>query len=208
MIISKTPLRISFLGGGSDFPEHYHKHGGACLSAAINKYIYVIINPKHESRPAQITLNYGDRYETVKEAKDLKHDLIRSAVMFLEEQYGIYLHGNEIATIADITSKGSGLGSSSSLLVGFLTAVAAMNKDEFYYSKEWAASTANVIEVGMMNSPQGMQDAYPAAIGGLKLYEFDQDGIEIDAGFSSVHTIDTRRLFSNLILYNTGTTRS
>src|SRR5881628_2478904 len=116
MIISKTPLRMSFVGGGSDLPVFYRKYGGAVVSTAINKFVYVTVNQKFDDR---IRLSYS-KTEDAKSAEKIKHPLVREALRMLGIDGGI-----EITSIADIPAKGTGLGSSSSFTVGLLNALHA-----------------------------------------------------------------------------------
>src|SRR6185369_4821972 len=111
MIISRTPLRMSFVGGGSDLPSFYRKHGGAVISTAINKFVYITLNEKFDHR---IRVGYA-KTEEADTVEQIQHPLIREALKLLDVPGGI-----EITSIADIPSKGSGLGSSSSFTVGLL----------------------------------------------------------------------------------------
>ena len=116
MIISRTPLRMSFVGGGSDLPVFYRKCGGAVVSTAIKKFVYVTVNKKFDDR---IRVSYS-KTEEAKSVEKIKHPLVREAMKLLGVAGGI-----EITSIADIPSKGSGLGSSSSFTVGLLNALHA-----------------------------------------------------------------------------------
>ncbi|HRZ57559.1 MAG TPA: kinase, partial [Candidatus Paceibacterota bacterium] len=116
MIISRTPLRMSFVGGGSDLPAYYRLHGGAVVSTAINKYVYVTVNPKFDDN---IRVSYS-RTEEVDEVARLQHPLVRESLRHLDIAGGV-----EITSIADIPSRGTGLGSSSAFTVGLLHALHA-----------------------------------------------------------------------------------
>ena len=116
MIISKTPLRMSFVGGGSDLPVFYRKYGGAVVSTAINKFVYVTVNQKFDDR---IRVSYS-KTEEARTVAHVKHPLVREAMKLLGINGGV-----EITSIADIPAKGSGLGSSSSFTVGLLHALHA-----------------------------------------------------------------------------------
>jgi len=116
MIVSRTPLRMSFVGGGSDLPSYYRQKGGAVLSTSIDKYIYVTVNKKFDS---DIRLSYS-LTENESSAKQIKHPIVRNALSFLGIERGI-----EITSISDIPSHGSGLGSSSSYAVALLHALNA-----------------------------------------------------------------------------------
>jgi len=116
MIVTKTPLRVSFVGGGSDLPVFYRRYGGAVLSTSINKFVYITVNPKFDQR---IRISYSRTEEPASVAK-IKHPLVREALKLVGIKGGI-----EIASIADIPAKGSGLGSSSAYTVGLLQALYA-----------------------------------------------------------------------------------
>lgn len=164
MIITRTPLRISLCGGGTDMPAFYTQHGGAVVSLTIDKYIYVNINPKFDGK---IRLSYS-RTENVDHAENIKHDLVRLTLKWMA------LKGVEITSISDIPGEGSGLGSSSSFEVGLLHAISA------YQGNEWCpkslAEGAYMVEAELCGHPVGKQDQYAAAFGGLHFYEFQQDG--------------------------------
>ena len=113
MIITKTPLRISFTGGGTDLPDYYLKNGGAVVSAGINKYIYITINKKFDNR---IRVSYS-KTEIVDEVEELNHEIVRECLKLVGIKGGI-----EITSISDIPS-GTGLGSSSTFTVGLLNAL-------------------------------------------------------------------------------------
>src|SRR5688572_8959637 len=109
MIISRTPLRVSFVGGGSDLPFHYRRHGGAVISCAIDKYVFITVNKRFDE---SVRVSYS-RTEEVPSAHNVQHQLVRAAMLKLGVTNGI-----EITSIADVPSKGSGLGSSSAFTVG------------------------------------------------------------------------------------------
>lgn len=195
MIISRTPLRISFLGGGTDLPSYYRSRAGSVVSAAIDKYIYVTVNPKFDER---IRASYSTT-EMVDSPEQLKHELIRSSLLKL----GI-LGGIEITSISDVPSRGTGLGSSSTYTVGLLNALhASLGR---HASAERLAREACEVELEMCNKPIGKQDQYIAAFGGLQQIRFNPDGsvyvdpVVSESGF-------TRELASHLLLMYTGVTR-
>ncbi|CAN5210503.1 GHMP kinase [soil metagenome] len=164
MIISQTPLRMSFVGGGSDLPSYYRRHGGAVLSTAIDKYVYVSANPKFDGG---IRLAYS-RTEEVERLDQIQHRLFRAAFEVLGIAGGV-----EVTTTADIPSRGTGLGSSSTFTVGLLQVMSA------YLGKaataDWLAETASYIEIEKCSEPIGKQDQYAAAHGGLNLIVFNPD---------------------------------
>ena len=143
MIISRTPLRMSFAGGGSDLPDFYRRFGGAVLSTAVDKYVYVSINKKFDSG---IRIAYS-KNEEVESIDQIEHRLVRATMPLLEVMGGI-----EIATIADIPSRGTGLGSSSSFTVGLINALAA------YKGRHMAADTlgemSSHIEINLCGEPK------------------------------------------------------
>ena len=164
MIISKTPLRMSFVGGGSDLPSFYREHGGAVISSAINAFVYIIIKEKFEEG---IRLSYS-KTENVIKASEIEHPIVRNALKLSNFEESI-----EIISIADIPSSGTGLGSSSSFTVGLLK---ALNKfKNINLKNEELAESACDIEINLCGSPIGKQDQYAAAFGGLRVYKFNKD---------------------------------
>ena len=164
MIISKTPLRMSFLGGGSDIPAFYRKHGGLVVSTSIDKYVFVTVNRKFDGR---VRVSYSVT-EEVASAKDVKHPLVRTAL----EVTGIN-EGLEMTSISDIPASGTGLGSSSSFTVGLLNALNAFKGQHSH--PEDIARDACMIEIDMCGAPIGKQDQYAAAYGGFNIIEFRPD---------------------------------
>src|ERR1051325_2945111 len=152
VIISRTPLRISFAGGGSDLPSYYREFGGAVISTAINQFVYVTVNKKFDNK---IRVSYS-RTEIGRSVERIKHPLVREAMKLLNIHGGI-----EITSIADIPAKGTGLGSSSSFTVGLLHVLHAYA--ERYASAEQLARESCVIEIERCGEPIGKQDQYAAA---------------------------------------------
>lgn len=195
MIITQTPLRISFAGGGTDFREYWREHGGAVVGSTIDKYIHVIVKERFDDL---IVLNYSRR-EIVSSVDDIQHGLIRESMKLAGVEKGV-----EITTLADIPSEGSGLGSSSSVAVGLLHALYTY-QGELVTAKR-LASEACRIEIDILRSPIGIQDQYFAAFGGLRFFEFCADGeileqsIELSSG-------DIVRLNSRLLLFYLNKTR-
>jgi D-glycero-alpha-D-manno-heptose-7-phosphate kinase len=165
MVITQTPLRISFAGGGTDFKEFWQEYTGAVVSSAIDKYVQVIIKQRFDDL---IVLNYSDR-EIIDSVEEIRHDLIREAMKKTGVEKGV-----EITTLADIPSEGSGLGSSSSITVGLLHALYIYQGK--LVTQERLASEACEIEIDILGSPIGIQDQYIAAFGGLKAFTFQKDG--------------------------------
>ena len=168
MIISKTPHRVSFLGGATDIPTFYNKGFGAVVSTTIDKYIYVIISKKWDN---QIRLSYHTNNEIVDNVNQIKHEIIRECLKWVKIKKGI-----EILTISDLPGS-SGLGSSSALTVGLLTALYKLKKIK--KSQTEIAKEACIIELEKLKKPIGKQDQYSTAIGGLNLITFTKDKITV-----------------------------
>lgn len=163
MIITRTPFRVSFCGGGSDLPAYYRKNGGCVISTTINKYMYIVI---HQSFSSEQTVLKYSQTETVKDLGDIKHVLFRECL----KQEGV--KGVEIASVADVP-QGTGLGSSSSFTVGLLNGLKCYKRE--YATKEDLASAACDMEINRCGAPIGKQDQYAAAYGGLNFYQFNRD---------------------------------
>lgn len=195
MIITRTPLRISFAGGGSDLPAFYEQERGAVVSTAIDKYIYITVNPKFDHK---IRASYSVT-EIVETVDEVRHELIREALHLLGIRQGI-----EITSISDIPSQGTGLGSSSSYTVGLLNALYAYSGH--MAGAERLASEACYIEIERCGKPIGKQDQYIAAYGGLQYIRFNPDGsVFTDPVICSSDT--RKRLQSRLLMLYTGLTR-
>lgn len=171
MIITRTPFRISFFGGGTDLPGFYEEHEGAVLSATIDKYMYIILKPRYDDR---IVLNYSEK-EVVDRVGDIRHNIYREALKYAGVERGV-----EITSIADIPSKGSGLGSSSAFTVGLLNAL-YVHKGEARGPQELAEDACR-IEIDILGEPIGKQDQYAVAFGGLRRYRFRKSGeVEVES---------------------------
>lgn len=167
MIITQTPLRISLLGGGTDFPNFFNKYGGCVLTTAIDKYIYCILKKRFDNL---IYINYSKK-EIVKQVKDIKHDLVREALKLTGVDKGI-----EISFLSDIPTSGSGLGSSSSVTVGLLHAL-YLYKGQSVTAKQLATQACQ-IEIDILNKPIGVQDQYIAAYGGVSFLNFSKHRVK------------------------------
>lgn len=167
LIVTRTPLRVSFAGGGTDLPEFYSLEGGAVLSATINKYVYVTIRHHGELFNERFRLNYSET-EQVEKLDEIKNDIARECLRFLKVEPPIY-----ISTVADIPAF-SGLGSSSSFAVGLLHALHAY-KGEHVTAAQLAQEACH-IEIDVLKHPIGKQDQYAAAFGGLNLFRFMPGG--------------------------------
>lgn len=166
MIVTKTPIRISFFSGGSDLPAFYRQEMGAALSVTINKFIYVCCHK---------TTHIGIKtmYDVISEAEnldDMEHIITRESL-----NYFGYKKELTVASISDILSKGSGLGSSSSFTVGLVNGLYNM-KTSGHLSPRESAEIACDIEMSRCGYPVGKQDQYAASYGGFNLFEFNQDG--------------------------------
>ena len=196
MIISKTPLRLSFFGGGSDLPAYYNNNRAAVLSTSIDKYVYVTLNKKFDN---DIRVSYS-KTEEVKNVSDIQHQLVRAALNYTQTQGGV-----EITTVADIPSRGTGLGSSSSFTVALLHALYAFKRQ--YVTQQTLAEQACEIEIDICHEPIGKQDQYAAAFGGLKFYEFNNNGtVTISPVICSSEII--YNLQEHILVLYTGITRS
>lgn len=196
MIVSKTPLRMSFVGGGSDLPAYYREEIGAVLSTSIDKYMYICVNRKFDGR---IRLSYT-RTEDVQSRHEIEHPLVREALTLVDIDGGI-----EIASMADIPSKGSGLGSSSTYTVGLLNALYAYRNQ--FASKEKLARQACEIEIDRCGEPIGKQDQYAAAYGGLNLIRFHpDDSVSVDPVICKPLLL--REMQDSTLVFFTGRTRS
>jgi len=195
MIISKTPLRISIGGGGTDLQDYYGLKEGFVVSTTIDKYIYVIIKQRFDDA---IHVNYNVK-EIVSNIWEIQHELVREAA----KKAGLSC-GFEVTILSDIPSSGSGLGSSSSLTVGLLNAF--YQYEGVQVSSEKLAREACEIEIDTINKPIGKQDQYIAAYGGLSSITFKKDGTVI-VNPVNISTGMIRKLLSNLLLFYTNITR-
>ncbi len=167
MIISKTPLRMSFAGGGSDLRDYYQQDHGAVVSSAIDKYVYITVNKKYTDI---IRVGYS-KTEHVKKVDDIEHNLVREALKLV----GITKPGIDIVYMSDMlpAHQGSGLGASSAILVGTLNALHAFKGE--HVSAETLAQEACKIEIEILGHPIGKQDQYASAYGGLNYIQFNSD---------------------------------
>ena len=164
MIIVRAPLRISFVGGGTDLPDFYHQYPGRVISTTIDKFIYLAINPIYSSTKTIVKYSI---LETVNHPSELKHDRFRTALLDMKIEKGI-----EIGTYADIASK-TGLGSSSSFSVALMKGLNAYIGKTI--SRTEAAEAASHLEIDLLKEPIGKQDQYAAAYGGFNIYQFNAD---------------------------------
>ncbi len=195
MIIVQTPLRISFFGGGTDFPAFFMQEGGCALSSAIDKYIFVTIKQRFDSK---LRIGYTQT-EMVNEVDQIHHELIRESLRITRIDRGV-----EITTMGDIPSEGSGLGSSSTVTVGALHAMYAYLGE--IVPAERLAREACEIEIEKLKRPIGIQDQYIAAYGGLRFLEFLPNG-QVTTEKINLSLEGQRVLNNNFMLFFTGMSR-
>jgi D-glycero-alpha-D-manno-heptose-7-phosphate kinase len=194
MIVSRTPFRVSFVGGGSDLAAYYQRRPGAVVSMAIARYMYVAVNRRFDRT---IRVSYT-RTEIVDHVDQVQHDLIREAMKRTDVTSGV-----EIVTIGDVPA-GTGLASSSSLTVGVLHALYALRGQSV--TAERLAREACEIEIERLGRPIGKQDQYIAAYGGLQHLRFNADEtVAVDPIICSAET--RQRLVSGLMLFYSGIQR-
>jgi len=194
MIGTRTPFRMSFIGGGSDLKEFYSIKPGCVISTAINKYMYIFVHPFFDNR---IQIKYS-KTELVDRIEDIKHPIAREAL----KKFGMM--GIDINSIADIPA-GTGLGSSSSYTVGLLHAL--YNYADQQVSVNQLAREACEIEIDILKEPIGKQDQYASSFGGLNLIRFFPTG-EVNVEPVIMPPEAYEKLQDNLLLFYTGTTRS
>jgi D-glycero-alpha-D-manno-heptose-7-phosphate kinase len=195
MIIVQTPLRVSFFGGGTDFPSFYQSEGGNVLTTAIDKYIFVTIKKRFDQK---LRIGYT-RTEMVDSVDEIQHELIREAFRITGIKEGV-----EITTMGDIPAAGSGLGSSSTVTVGTLHAMYSYLGE--MVTAEQLAREACKVEIEVLGKPIGIQDQYVAAYGGLRFMEFSPSG-EVKIERVNLAPEFLRRLNESLLLFYTGITR-
>lgn len=192
MIITRTPFRVSLVGGGSDLREFYSKNGyGAVVSAAINKYMYIAIHPYFHDK---IRIKYS-KTEDVGNVEDVQHPIVRECLKKVRIESGV-----EIASFADVPA-GTGLGSSSSFTVGLLNALYAYTGK--VVSKEKLAQEACEIEIDILGEPIGKQDQYAAAYGNINYFRFNKDET-VDVSPVLLTESPKKRLENTLCLYYVG----
>ena len=195
VVISKTPLRVSFVGGGTDMPYFYDKFSGATISCAINKYIYVTAK-YHNNFQEKYRLNYSIT-ENAKSVDEIKNLRIREVIKKLKITRPLYIN-----TFADIPAN-SGLGSSSSFTVGLIHALVSLENQNF--SKRKIAEMAYEIEAGITNNTLGKQDHYIASLGGIKHIQYKKNKIKISSIILDKKKIEY--LFNSFLLVWTGKNR-
>jgi D-glycero-alpha-D-manno-heptose-7-phosphate kinase len=196
MIITRSPLRISLGGGGTDLPSYYRKHGGFLIAAAIDKYVYITV---HRRFVDGLLLKYS-RLEEIATIDEIKHPIIREALKLA----GVQERNLEIASMADIPA-GTGLGSSGSFTTALLKALHALRKNLVHPSE--LAEQACCIEMERLREPIGKQDQYIAAYGGITCFEFLPND-RVRASPLNIPEQVLLELEDNLLLFFTGYARS
>ncbi|HZL34624.1 MAG TPA: hypothetical protein VFC78_04885 [Tepidisphaeraceae bacterium] len=196
MIITRSPLRISLGGGGTDLPSYYREHGGFLIAAAIDKYVYITL---HQTFQPGLIIKYS-RLEQAACVDDVQHPIVREALRMV----GIEQPHLEITSMADIPA-GTGLGSSGSFTTALLKALHAYRKNIVH--PQGLAEQACQIEIDRLHEPIGKQDQYIAAYGGLTCFEFLPDG-HVDASPLKVSPETIYNFEDNLLLFFTGYSRS
>jgi D-glycero-alpha-D-manno-heptose-7-phosphate kinase len=196
MIITRSPLRLSLGGGGTDLPSYYRKYGGFLIAAAIDKYVYITV---HHTFNEEIILKYSS-LEKAKCVNDVQHPIVREALRFVDLP-DIRI---EITSMADIPA-GTGLGSSGSFTTALLKALHA-HKRHLVHPSELAAQACE-IEIDRLGEPIGKQDQYIAAYGGINCFRFLPDD-RVEAFPLRISTETLHNLEDNLILFFTGFSRS
>ena len=197
MVMTRAPLRITFVGGGTDLPFYYEKRDyGAVVSSAINKYIYVTVNRKFDSN---IRISYS-KTEIVDSVDRIEHPTIRESLRLLGIENGI-----EVVSISDIPSRGTGLGSSSTFLVALLHALHSY-KGEFVSAEELAREAVRV-ERDILREEGGKQDQYIAAYGGTNLMKFRNNG-SVEMVNAVSHDSNLKKIEESLLLLYTNRERS
>ncbi len=196
MIITRSPLRISIGGGGTDLPSYYQEHGGFLIAAAINKYVYITA---HQTFMDDLIVKYS-QLERVNQIDDIKHPIIRETLRHV----GVEPSYLELASMADIPA-GTGLGSSGSFTTALLQTLHTLKKQIIHPHR--LAEEACHIELNILKEPIGKQDQFIAAYGGLTCFEFDKTGA-VQAYPLKVSEETLHNLEENLMLFFTGYTRS
>jgi D-glycero-alpha-D-manno-heptose-7-phosphate kinase len=195
MIISRSPVRITLGGGGTDLPSYYSKYGGALIAAAIDKYTLVTAHSRFDD---DIKLNYS-RTEQIKNVDDIKHNIFREGLKLLNIKKGV-----ELTSLSDMPSS-SGLGTSGSFTIALLNALHTYKKE--FVSQKQLAEEACKIEIDILKEPIGKQDQYIAAFGGITSFELSKGGtVKVEPLKMSDEAQD--ELQNNILLFYTGISRS
>lgn len=196
MIVTRSPLRISLGGGGTDLPSYYREHEGFLIAAAIDKYVYITL---HQTFVQELIIKYS-RLERVTSIDEIEHPIIREALRYTN----IALPYLEMTSMADIPA-GTGLGSSGSFTTALLKALHMLQKN-LIHPRELAEQACH-IEIDVLKEPVGKQDQYISAYGGLTCFQFLSDG-NVIATPLKIESDTLYNLEDNLLLFFTGYSRS
>ncbi|MGH7369201.1 MAG: GHMP kinase [Candidatus Rokuibacteriota bacterium] len=196
-IITRTPMRVSFAGGGTDLADFYEHHYGAVFSTAIDKYIYVTVKRHGALFDEPVRVNYS-RTEQVNTVAELQNEIARECLKFLEIDPPIY-----ISTVADLPAS-TGLGGSSAFAVGLLNALHAFRGERV--SAGTLAEEASHVEIDVLKQPIGKQDQYVSAFGGLNLFTFRPGG-NVTVEPQRVRSELAQAMFDHMLLFFTGLRR-
>lgn len=196
MIISKTPVRVSFFGGGTDYPDYYKVYGGAVLSTTIDKYIFITVRKTNTFSEFKYRISYS-KLEACQDVAEIEHPVIRAAIQYLEIPYGL-----EINIISDLPAR-TGIGSSSSFTVGLLHALYAL-KGKMVSKKQLALEAINLEQV-LLQERVGVQDQLAAAFGSLNHMIFTENSLQVNPVIISRERKEL--LESNLMMFYTGLSR-
>ena len=197
MIITRTPLRVSFVGGGSDLLAFYNKAVGRVISTAINKYVFVAINDKFDGN---FRVGYSVT-EIVAKPYLIQNTRVRAALQYFKVKKGL-----EIISVADVPSKGTGLGSSSSFAVGLLAGLSQHLGHDLHKDRKELAEAACHLEINLLKEPIGKQDQYAAVFGGLNMIEFHPDKVMVESVKVSKSNLEEFK--DHLLVFYTGVARS
>jgi D-glycero-alpha-D-manno-heptose-7-phosphate kinase len=199
MIITKTPLRVSFVGGGTDLPNYYKKHGGMVISTSINKFIYVIVRRQVGFLDYKFRINWSE-VEFKNAIGKINNPIVREVLKYFNINFPI-----EISTFSDIPGS-TGLGSSSSFAVGLINAISVLIKKKL--SKKKIAKIAASIEIDILKRKIGVQDHYSAAVGGLNLLNFKKNNSVVITKIKNQSFKKIKKLERELVLVFTKQTRN
>jgi D-glycero-alpha-D-manno-heptose-7-phosphate kinase len=196
MIISKTPVRVSFFGGGTDYPDYYKVKGGCVLSTTIDKYIYITVRKTNKFSEFKYRISYS-KLQTCQDEEEIEHPVVKAAIKYLNISYGL-----EINIISDLPAR-TGIGSSSSFTVGLLNALYALEGKMI--SKKQLALEAIYLEQELLQERVGVQDQLAAAFGSLNYMIFTDHNMQVNPVIISRERKEL--LESNLMMFYTGLSR-
>lgn len=200
IIMTQTPFRLNFFGGGTDLPDYFNQYDGACLGTTINKYSYVTLNSLDRLTEKKIRLSYS-KLECVETPDEIQHDIVRAALKFYSDKInGSFL---DIHSFADLPS-GTGIGSSSSFTVGFLNALHLLSNT--FQNPKSLAKEAIYIEREILQEKGGWQDQIHAAFGGFNRIDFQQNNFSVNPIYTQPENLT--ELENSICFYFTGQTRS